>query len=308
LLSSGHAQTLAGLYLPSHAPPETAEQHWIELADGDHIVLHDDCPAGWSESDRVALLLHGLAGCHASGYMRRVAIKLGARGVRSFRMDMRGLGAALGKARQPAHAGRIEDALAALERITALCPRSSLTLVGFSMGGNIALGALASARHSVGILKRGIAVSPPADLAACCRALREGVSRLYDRYLAQFLVRTWTAMGRELNGAVPRSIYEFDQQITAPISGFRNAEDYYEQASCGPRIREIELPTIVLAARDDPMVPVETITQFALSPSVTLYLTHGGGHLGYITSRRHVADGRWLDQQVVHWVCQDQWQ
>jgi predicted alpha/beta-fold hydrolase len=239
--------------------------------------------------------------------MSRTAAKLCARGVRSFRMDMRGLGAARGLARRPAHAGRIEDAVAALETMATLCPRSHVTLVGFSMGGNIALGTLAKSRPSVGNLERGIAISPPSDLSACCRALREGVTRLYDRYLARFLVRKWTDMGGALNGAVPRSIYDFDEQITAPQSGFRDAEDYYRQASSGPLIRDIEAPTIIVAARDDPMIPVDTICQFERPANVALYITDGGGHLGYIASRRHVPDRRWLDEQIVRWVCQDGW-
>ncbi len=121
-MASGHAQTLAGVYLPAGRYPYRARQHRVALADGDQLVLHDDRPDAWQAGDRAALLIHGLAGCHTSGYMQRIAHKLSARGVRVFRMDLRGCGAGQGLARWPYHSGRTEDAVAALEAIARLRP------------------------------------------------------------------------------------------------------------------------------------------------------------------------------------------
>ena len=89
-------QTLAGVYLPWPAVSYRAQKHYVTLSDGDQVVLHDDCPAEWQPGDRSALLIHGLAGCHTSGYMQRIAHKLSSRGVRAFRMDLRGCGAGAG--------------------------------------------------------------------------------------------------------------------------------------------------------------------------------------------------------------------
>src|SRR5262245_55436276 len=109
LLRGGHAQTLAGVFLGRRAGesvgPRPAVQCQVALADGDRIVLHDNSPSGWREGDRVALLIHGLCGCHASPYMVRIARKLTGRGVRTFRMDLRGCGAGLALARLPYHSG-----------------------------------------------------------------------------------------------------------------------------------------------------------------------------------------------------------
>src|SRR5712692_3515179 len=68
LFRGGHAQTLAGIYLPGYRHPYLAVQHQVTLADGDRIVLHDDRPAGWRPGDRTAVMIHGLAGCHESPY------------------------------------------------------------------------------------------------------------------------------------------------------------------------------------------------------------------------------------------------
>src|SRR6516225_8797426 len=129
LFPTGHLQTLAGIYLPQRTREETARQHRVPLPDGDQIILHDDCPAKWEAGDRTALMIHGLTGCHSSNYMQRIAARLNDRGVRTFRLDLRGCGAGLGLARLPYHSGRSDDAASALRKISALCPGSPTTLI-----------------------------------------------------------------------------------------------------------------------------------------------------------------------------------
>jgi len=309
---SGHAQTLAGLFLYAARHEYRAQRHLVDLDDGDQIVLHDDRPDRWCDGDRTALLIHGLVGCHRSGYMERIAAKLNRRSVRTFRMDQRGIGAGAGLAIGPAHAGRSEDATAAVEAISRLCPHSPTTVIGFSLGGNIALRLLAAAsRRSIGRLDSGIAVAPPADLAACSRTMQQGANRLYNRYFVRKLHCFYEELQRlrpdapavELTRRV-RSIWEFDDRVTAPLSGYQDATDYYRRASSGPELAEIRIPTQILAASDDPLVPLEKIVQYRRSPEVRLNVTPRGGHLGFLACRRQIADRRWLDQQVVRWVCE----
>jgi len=305
LCRGGHLQTLAGFYWPNRVPAYEAKQMLVECGDGDHIALHDDCPATWSDSDLVVLLLHGLAGCHRSEYMVRLAKRLTATGIRVFRMDMRGTGAATGKAKLPGHAGRTEDATAAILRIEEICPQAPLTLVGFSMGGNIALGTLANASaEPIGNLQGGIAVSPPVDLSRCCRELRSGLGNFYDKYLVRHLLLRWKATGGSLYDSNPKSIYEFDDNVTAPSSGYRDAEDYYANCSSGPRLKDISLPTRILAAKDDPVVAFSAIQSATRSSSVELFVTESGGHLGFFGNNREgtVKDRRWMDWQLATWI------
>lgn len=304
IVRGAHLQTIAAFYWPTRKVPYQAQVRLVEVSDGDMIALHDDCPRDWQSGDRVALLLHGLAGCHGSGYMVRVAARLRARGVRTFRMDMRGAGAAAGLAKLPGHAGRTEDAAVAIKTIARWCPKAPLTLVGFSMGGNIALGTLADgSSQPLGNLDRGIAVSPPVDLSKCCRELRVGTRKVYDKYLIRYLVRGWLKNGGPLNGPRPSSIYQFDDQITAPLCGYRDAEDYYAHASSGPRLSEISVPTRILAAKNDPVVAYSAIAAAKRSERVELFVTECGGHLGYLTHSDQVSDNRWMDELVACWVC-----
>jgi predicted alpha/beta-fold hydrolase len=301
---------LAGVYLGGHRYRYRAVQHRVPLDDGDTIVLHDDCPPQWRAGDRVALLIHGLAGCHESGYMRRIAHKLGARGIRAFRMDLRGCGAGLALARLPYHSGRSEGAAAAIAAVAHLAPQSPLSLVGFSLGGNIALklaGELAD--RACGHLDSVMAVCPPVDLAACSRQIARWRSRPYDRFFVRLLVEQVAANRRLVSDAAgapfarrPRSLWEFDDQFTAAVCGFGTADNYYASASSLPLLAQIEISTLILAAADDPLIPARALATANLPPALRLHMSDRGGHLGFIGRRGVDADRRWMDWRVVDWV------
>ncbi len=310
LVRGGHVQTLAGVYLPWPALAYRAEKHCVTLSDGDQIVLHEDCPAEWQPSDRSALLIHGLAGCHTSGYMQRIAHKLSARGVRAFRMDLRGCGAGVGLARLPYHSGRSEDAAAALEAIARLAPHSPTTLAGFSLGANITLKLLGElGQRGCGNLDSALAVCPPVDLAACSRQISLVRNRPYDRFFVKLLLRqigAADAMSPDAVGVAfrrrPRTLWDFDNEFTAVVCGFGTADAYYRAASSAQYIPSIRIPTLVLAARDDPMIPPDPLTAVSLPPSVRVHWTDYGGHLGFVGRGGVDPDRRWMDWRVVDWV------
>lgn len=311
LLRGGHAQTLAGVYLPGRMVPYAANQHIVTLPDGDQIVLHDDCPPIWRSGDRVVLMIHGLAGCHGSPYMRRIAYKLQARGVRAVRMDLRGCGAGFGLARLPYHSGRSEDARGALEFLAELCPGSPVTLAGFSLGGNITLKLLGEiGNQSVGGLDSAVAVSPPVDLLACVQMLRRPSNRLYDRHFLRALTRDVRLrdkhFGPETIGQIagkPRRLWEFDDAFTAPVCGFGTADNYYATCSSVRFIPDIRLPTLIISSDDDPLVPAAPLHTVEHAASTQIYITGGGGHLGFIARRGGDPDRRWIDWRVLDWVA-----
>jgi hypothetical protein len=105
--------------------------------------------------------------------------------------------------------------------------------------------------------------------------------------------------------AKPRSLVEFDDCYTAPVSGFRDAADYYKQCSAAQFLSGIQIPTTILAAADDPMVPRHCFTDLQISGSVKLHLVPRGGHLGYIARKQTAADRRWLDWRIVEWVTEN---
>jgi len=310
LLRNGHAQTLAGVFLPGELPEYGAVHHQVRLDENDATILHDDCPAEWQNGDAVALLMHGLGGSHQSVYLRRVAQKLNARGVRAFRMDLRGCGAAIELARLPYHSGRSADAAAALTFLQTLCPGSPVTMVGYSLSGNIALKLAGECGDNPpGNLVSVLSVSPPADLTACSDWIGRPMNRGYDRYFAKLLAaqlaerRTLAPQAMHVDfPRKPTRLREIDDWFTAPICGFGTAENYYRISSAAPLMPEIRIPTMIIAAADDPLVPANTFQQLRLSPSTTVHITRHGGHLGYIGASGADPDRRWIDWRVVDWV------
>lgn len=310
LLRSGHAQTIFGSLIAGRRLKYGAQRHVVPLDDGDAIVLHDDAPPGWRPTDRVALLVHGLCGSHLSPYVARTASKLNAQGVRTFRMDLRSHGAGIDRARQIGHAGRSEDVGAALARVLSLAPHASAHLIGFSMGANIVLKLAGEfganpPPNLVGVF----AAAPPVDLHFCCDHLRRGWNWIYDGAFTRNLnrhFRAWQVANPQLElppaPARLRRIFDFDEHITAPHSGYRDAAHYYAEASSGPLLTDIVVPTVILAAEDDPIVPIGCLQRAARSASTQLIVTKHGGHLGYIGARGVDPDSRWLDWRIVDWV------
>lgn len=309
-LTNGHLQTLTGWFAPGRPVLEPARPHHVPLADGDQIVLHDNCPMSWRPGQRVIMLLHGLAGCHQSPYLERMTAKLLARGYRAVRMDMRGCGAGLTLARWHYHGGRSDDVAAALRYLADFCPLSPVTLVGYSLGGNVGLKLAGECGPNLpGLLDSVAAVCPPADLYACVRSLKHWANRLYDRYFTRLLWEHVQRRQRLVPGLAmvaldkcPNGVHHFDECFTAPLGGFANAEDYYYKSSASRVMDRIAIPTLILAAANDPMVPAAALAAMKVSQAVRVHLVEGGGHLGFVARRGRDADRYWIDWRLLDWL------
>jgi uncharacterized protein len=307
----GHWQTVAAIYLPWDYEPYRAVQHRVRLHDGDQLVLHDDCPAGWQPGDRVALILHGLGGSHDSTYSKRILPKLTSRGVRVFRLDARGCGAGEGCAELLVHCGRWADVAAAVEQIDELTIGSPLAVVGFSLGGALALNLVAELGESrCGGLASVLAVSPPVELSGVAqRMLHTRVGRAYSRHFTKNLMRLVnrrrshsSALSSLPLTPAPKWLHEFDDLITVPLGGFRDTPEYYRQASVGPRLHQVRVPTQIITAADDPIIPTDPLQRHRLSSSVNVLVTRYGGHVGYVGRKGADPDRRWIDWRIVEWV------
>ena len=189
LLRGPHLQTIAAAKLALWRREPPGEVEVVSLPDGDRIALVVSTPPSWRPDDRSVLLLHGLCGCHQSSYMMRLALKLWRRGIRAIRMNMRGCGAGASLARQPYHSGRSPDVLTVLEHVRRQWPQSPVTLLGFSLGGNVMLKfAGEQGQRAQQLCTQVIAVCPPADLAACSRLLSQPSNWLYERYFMRRLL------------------------------------------------------------------------------------------------------------------------
>ncbi len=311
LLRGGNRQTLAGAYLRCTMRPLQSRRWRIEFDDGDLLALHDTCPRDWSPGDPWVLLAHGLCGCHQSRYMLRMAHRLELYGVRSFRMDLRGFGDSEIRGPRTSHAGRHDDVRTAVRFVQELCPGSPGGLVGYSMGGNLVLGMLGEdQQRAPECIRVAAAVAPPVHLSLCASTMRYGSGGLYGRYFAKRLMRDLLRMQQRLPhafprklGPPPRDLWDFDDRFTARINGFAGAEDYYAQASSLPLLDRIQRPTLVLASRDDPLIPFNIFEPLLNGLGrVTLLATDHGGHLGYVAAAGADPDFRWMDWRLLEWL------
>jgi predicted alpha/beta-fold hydrolase len=260
----------------------------VEAGQGVRLLLRASWQPGARETRPALLIVHGLGGSDASSYVVSTGRLAYARGFHVVRVNMRGSGD--GEALCPLlyNAGLDTDLLAATSAVSQLVPR--VAIVGFSLGANLALLMLGRRPELLPkALWAAAAVSPPLDLAACAAALEAPDNRIYQHYFMQMLTDAYRrrhaarpdlfAAGRELG---LRTVREYDDRITAPFGGYESAAQYYERSSAGPWLTAIGRPALVLAAEDDPMIPVATVRRWAASSAVTRQLLPTGGHVGFV--------------------------
>ncbi|MCG6921974.1 MAG: alpha/beta fold hydrolase [Acidobacteria bacterium] len=288
-LAGGHRQTLLAHLLRRRLRwPHPAEDLIVDAGDGARLLLRVSWQLGPRESRPALVIVHGLGGSDSSSYVLSTGRLAFARGWHVVRMNMRGSGD--GEALCPLlyNAGLDGDLLHALEAVSSLVPR--LAVVGFSLGANLALLAVSRGRDRLpGSVEGLAAISPPLDLSTCADALERWDNRLYQRYFMVMLRDAYRWRHRQRPDLFPadleaglRTVREYDDRITAPFGGYEGAADYYARSSAGPHLTSISLPTLVLSAADDPMIPVHSVEPWATSKSVQREITPTGGHVGFV--------------------------
>lgn len=303
-------QTIGAFLISGKPLPYKAVKHVVHLHDDDRIVVHDDRPDSWITGDRIAILFHGLCGSHLSPCVARAAEKLNRRGVRTIRIDMRGFGDSTFISRSHLHGGNFQDAMSVIEFVHRLSPLSKISLVGFSVGGNIVMKTLGVwGEHPHSQVDSAIAISPPIDLIHCSWNLRRRGNRLYESYFVSRLQAQLRERRKKVKGLIdnqmsrfPTRLIHWDDQFTAPCWGYRGALDYYEDASSARQLHRVSVPTIILTSEDDPVVPVAMYHEYEMSESIELIATQQGGHLGYYGKGAKDPDRYWLDWRICQWV------
>jgi predicted alpha/beta-fold hydrolase len=313
-LKQAHFQTIGGYIFGGRPPQYTATKRIVDLFDGDQLVIHDDRPAGWLEGDRIVVLLHGFCGSHVSPYIQRLAYKLERRNIRSIRVDFRGFGDSTFISKSHLYGGCSHDVESVVQHVHELSPESNISLVGYSIGGNILMKLLGEWGASYPeYIEGAVAVAPPIDLVYASWNLRRMGNRIYEANFVGTLKRTMTQRRRKVPGLLdtgmkplPNRLILWDEKLTAPIWGFDNATDYYEKSSAGPLLGQVQVPTLMLWAKDDPIVPIDSYQRFGLSRFIEILETEHGGHLGFVSRKSEDEDRYWMDWRILEWL-NSQW-
>jgi uncharacterized protein len=300
LVRNPHILTIAGNFVRRRLDTDRfpVDEQRIQTEPGIEILVHSQYPKGQPKGHLV--MVHGLEGSSAAGYLRSMAQLALENGYAAHRTNMRACGGTDNQCRTMYHAGLTSDTLAIIRRIG-----EPVYLAGYSLGGNVVL-KLAGELGDAGpeCLRGVVAVSAPIDLAACVRALGRLENRVYAwRFLYALKARILRREGAEALVKLGRihSVYQFDDAYVAPFFGFGTADNYYETQSSIRFLPNIRVPALVIQAVDDPMIPFDIFADPRLTgnPHVQVLPVPHGGHLGFISgSEPHF----WVDRVIMEWV------
>ncbi|MCY4154200.1 MAG: hydrolase [Gammaproteobacteria bacterium] len=300
-LPSGNLQTLWP-YFFRRRPRLDLVRERLELPDGDFVDLCLTANAGAP----VVCVLHGLEGCIDSHYVKPLLAAVARRGWHGVFMHWRGCSGTHNRLARSYHSGDTGDIGFLLEQLRRRFPGVPLAVTGYSLGGNALLKYLGEASRR-GLVQAAAAVSVPYDLAAGARRLNRGFSRVYQRRFLNLLKRKLKSKFDAADAPVDldklaqlNDFFSFDGAVTAPLHGFAGADDYYTRSSSRQFLRSIDVPTLLLHARDDPfmteaVIPAET----ELSEYVQLELVPRGGHIGFVGGRLPGYAVYWLERRII---------
>ena len=313
-LRNRHAQTI----FPSmpwawRSRPELRRES-LELPDGDvtavdWLVDTDQVP----DSAPLLVILHGLEGSAQSSYARMLMEASRDRGWRACVLHFRDCGDYRNRLPRRYHAGETNDLRHFLKKLHT--ERNStghggpIVAVGYSLGGNVLLKYLGESGVET-VLQAAAAICAPLDLHECAEALNIGFSKTYQRLLLNNMKNAVTQKFDPHTAAFDwqRAMHattfaEFDDAVTAPLHGFSGKQDYYDRCSARHYLRDIQLPTLIVNALDDPFMTPKVVPKAEeLSEHVTLELADNGGHVGFISGGRPWRPEFYLPDRILEFV------
>ena len=298
-LPGGHLQTIYPALCIARPQVAYRRERW-NAPDGDFVDV--DLVDG-QPGQPLVVLFHGLEGSSDSHYARALMHAVAARGWSGAVPHFRGCSGEANLGPRFYHSGDAEEIDWLLRRLQARAT-GKLYAAGVSLGGNALLCWLGQSQRQAGFVDAAAAVSAPLDLAQGGRALSTGANRLYTRMFLDTLKPKCLAKLEQFPGLfardamlAARDLHAFDNVVTAPLHGYRDADDYWHRASARHVLPDIAVPTLVMNALNDPFLPGQYLPRLA-SPMVELDYPRHGGHVGFASG---AMPGRldWLPQRLL---------
>ncbi len=259
------------------------------------------------------VIFHGLEGSADAPYVLGLAKKARKRDWNVVRVNMRNCGGTMHLTPTLYNGGLSGDAIAILKHLKEEgCEH--VFLCGTSLGGNLVMKAAAELKDEWRELLKGVcAISPSLDLEAAVVSLNLPKNRIYEKRFLLGLKQKIRDKARLYPGKLDTSLLksmtsvrDFDDLYTAPDGGYLSAKDYYYKASAIRILEDVRVPSMILAAQDDPIVPFETFTSAKLSnnPAIRLVAPRHGGHGGFFHRDRGNHDRFWSEDATVEFFHQ----
>jgi uncharacterized protein len=312
-LRNPHLMTVVGAYWPRNlsALPQATER-LFEVETGTQLLAK----CHWQAAPirhATLVLVHGLEGSSESHYVLGIASKAFAAGLNVVRVNQRNCGGTEHLTPTLYEAGLSRDYRAILEELIGKDELPEIFFAGYSMGGNLVVKMAGEYGARPPRELQGVcAVCPSLDLAASCDASDDTRNLLYKWHFLWSFRRRMRRKARlfpERYHAAHlwrlRTMRQWHEAITAPACGYRDAADYYYRASALRVVDQIRVPTLILTAQDDPMIPIATFRDRRIvgNPFIRLVTPKQGGHCGFVS--RHSGDERfWAESRVVEFCAQ----
>lgn len=306
-LPGSHLQTLWPSLCRKPLKLDAIRRERFELPDGDFVDLD------WlgAEKAPIVLILHGLEGSITSSYANGMLVAIKNAGWRGVLMHFRSCSGELNRHARAYHSGDTHDVACVVRALREREPNTPIAAIGFSLGGNVLLKWLGETGKK-NPLTAAVGISVPFELLNASYRVQRGFSRLYQWHFLQCLRKKIQQKidSQKVKLNLPpldhlHTLYEFDERVTAPLHGFLSAEDYYSQASCRPYLCKITTPTLVVHAKDDPLMTEDILPQQQeVSPQVMLEVTDRGGHVGFVSGNVPWRAEYWLERRVPEFLKQ----
>ncbi|MFK7804740.1 MAG: YheT family hydrolase [Anaerolineae bacterium] len=310
--AGAHAQTVFGNKL-RRKDGVTLQREKFDTPDGDFIALDYASPTNqpidpFPADAPILLGLHGLEGSAASVYMLETYRRALPAGFRPVGMNFRTCGGEMNQTWRMYNAGATGDVDLVVEHLLKKFPNApSISLIGFSLGGNILAKYLGEGRVLSGKVQSAAIVSPPFDMNLGIQNLLHGMGWLYGyRFLRTLKAKT--KLKEELVKDrvdvaacyAAKTLLEFDDVGTSQLYGYKNAADYYTQCGCHQFLDGINIPTLLIRSLDDPFMDPADIPYHTIQANPNLFaaITEKGGHVGFMTKGRRF----WAEDLAVKFV------
>ena len=308
LLKNGHAMTVAAAYWPRRFALPAPEKRLFQVEEDSQLLAHCHWQAGKDRDTPVLVIVHGLEGSCESNYVRGVAQKGFLRGFHVVRMNQRNCGDTERLTPTLYNSGMSDDYRAVFEELAETDGFTQIFFAGYSMGGNLVTKMAGEYGSRMPRALRGVcSVCAAIDLAASADALERRNNFFYQRHFVRNLMSRYARKAalfpdrysRDGFGKI-RTVREFDDAITAPCFGYRDAQEYYEAASARKVVAQIRIPTLMITAQDDPFVPHESFLAALVeeNPAIRFVAPEHGGHCGFISAHRG-AERFWAELRII---------
>jgi uncharacterized protein len=285
----------------------SGQAHVLNLPDGIRLSGLYYAAPNTGKRNTLVLLLHGWEGSAESSYINHSAAELLAEGVDVFALNFRDHGQSHSLNEGLFHSCRLQEVLDATQQIVELFKPKHFFIAGYSLGGNFTLRlALAATSHNLPIAG-AFAICPPVDPSAVIRALETGPA-LYHWYF----MKKWRGSLRRKRELFPhvhvfnddilqRDMRGLTQWLVEQHTDWDDEEAYFSGYSvAGNRLINVQVPTRILAAVDDPVIPIASLKSMQCSAAVQLEISAHGGHCGFIDNWQLQGFAeRWLKNGVI---------